>query len=53
MSNRKVNKFKDNLPGEEWAWSFIKRHKTEIRPRLCQNIKTKRIKLTLKITLRI
>ena len=45
MSNRKVSKFKDNLPGEEWARSFIKRHKTEIRPRLCQNIKTKRAEM--------
>ena len=35
MSNRNVSRFKNNLPGEEWARSFIKRHKNEIRPRLC------------------
>lgn len=42
MSNRMITKFKNNLPGEDWATSFIKRHTKRIRPRLCQNIKTSR-----------
>ena len=42
MSNRQIIKFKNNLPGEDWARSFIKRYAKQIRPRLCQNIKTSR-----------
>ncbi|CAB4023918.1 PREDICTED: uncharacterized protein LOC106141545 [Paramuricea clavata] len=42
MSNRTVTRFKNNLPGEDWARSFIKRHAKQIRPRVCQNIKTSR-----------
>ena len=42
MSNRMITRFKNNSPGEDWATSFIKRHTKQIRPRLCQNIKTSR-----------
>ena len=41
-----MNKFKDNIPGEEWARSFMKRHTNRIRSRICQNIKTARSDLT-------
>ena len=45
-SNRTVKRFKENLPGDEWAKSFIKRHAKDIRPRLCQNIKTTRAEIS-------
>ena len=45
MSNQSIGKFTENLPGKEWARSFIKHHKKEIHPRLCQNIKTKRAEM--------
>lgn len=45
-SGRNVKRFKDNIPGEEWARSFMKRHKDRIRSRTCQNIKTARSDLT-------
>lgn len=34
--------FKDNLPGRDWALSFLKRHKNVLTQRMCQNIKQKR-----------
>ena len=36
----KIPKFKDNVPGEDWAFSFMRRHKDRIKNRLCQNIST-------------
>ena len=38
----KIPKFKDNVPGEDWAFSFMRRHKDRIKNRLCQNISKKR-----------
>jgi len=37
-----IRKFKDNLPGEEWSYSFMKRHSDNIKNRMCQNISKKR-----------
>ena len=37
-----VAQFKQNYPGEEWANSFLKRHKADLTQRLCQNITPKR-----------
>lgn len=34
-----INKFRNNLPGKDFAESFMKRHRDEISLRLCQNIK--------------
>ena len=36
--------FKENLTGEDWALSFLKRHKDTIKNRLCQNIAKKSIR---------
>ena len=36
--------FKENLTGEDWALSFLKRHKDRIKNRLCQNIAKKSIR---------
>ena len=45
-SDRIIKKLKNNIPGEEWARSFLKRHSQRIRSRTCQNIKTSRADLT-------
>ena len=45
-TSRKVNRFKNNTPGEDWARSFLKRHRTAIGRRTCQNIKTARAQMT-------
>lgn len=37
-----VTKFKSNLPGKEFIYSFLKRHKNELSHRMCQNIKRNR-----------
>lgn len=37
-----VPQFKNNLPGKDFVHCFLKRHKTKIRTRLCQNIKRSR-----------
>lgn len=37
-----VSKFKNNLPGPEFAISFLKRHKNRLAVRMCQNIKRAR-----------
>ena len=34
--------FKDNLPGDEWAQSFLRRHGNLLTRRLCQSIKSSR-----------
>lgn len=34
--------FKDNMPGEEWARSFLARHEKMLSVRMCQNISRKR-----------
>ncbi len=45
-SGRKESRFTDNMPGREWAYSYLKRHKTEISERMCQNIKRSRAKVS-------
>ena len=42
---RKVSAFKDNLPGNDWARSFLRRHSGTLTTRLCQNIKVARSKV--------
>lgn len=37
-----IPKFKDNKPGKEFAYGFMKRHKDKLAVRLCQNIKRAR-----------
>ncbi|XP_060855246.1 uncharacterized protein LOC132932919 [Metopolophium dirhodum] len=37
-----IKRFKDNMPGHEFALSFLKRHAKSITPRICQNIKRAR-----------
>lgn len=39
---RTVKKFRNNLPGTDWAKHFMKRHKEKISPRVAQNIKRNR-----------
>lgn len=36
---RTIKKFKENLPGRDFVYSFLNRHKAELSQRLCQNIK--------------
>lgn len=38
-AGRVVSRFKDNLPGKEFAYSFFKRHSRILSERMCQNIK--------------
>lgn len=42
----KVAKFKDNYPGIEWFYKFVKRHKNILTERLAQNIKRVRAGIT-------
>ena len=44
-SGKIVKKFKNNLPREEWAKSFLNHHKKAIGTRICQNIKRARADL--------
>ena len=44
-ANRRVKQFKNNIPGEDWARSFLKRHSKELSRRECQNIKSSRAEL--------
>ena len=39
---RIVKQFLNNLPSAEWAGSFLRRHKSELAARTCQNIKRAR-----------
>lgn len=41
-----VKKFRNNLPGTDWAKHFIKRHKDKMAPRVAQNIKRNRAAVT-------
>lgn len=43
---RTVSKFKDNLPGKEFATGFMRRHKENLAVRLCQNIKRSRARVS-------
>ena len=38
----RVNKFQNNMPGLDWANSFLSRHKNVLTQRLCENIKRAR-----------
>ena len=42
QNNKRIKQFKDNIPGEDWGRSFLKRHSKDLSRRLCQNIKTSR-----------
>lgn len=42
----RVKKFKNNLPGTEWGYSFLKRHQHRLTQRQCQNIKRARAEKT-------
>ena len=42
QEGRVVSRFKENVPGEDWGYGFMKRHKDKIKNRLCQNITKKR-----------
>ena len=35
QEGRAVSRFKENVPGEDWAYGFMKRHKDKIKNRLC------------------
>lgn len=39
---RNVNRFKNNIPGRDWVYSLIKRHKASLTQRLGANIKRAR-----------
>ncbi|KAG5881543.1 hypothetical protein JTB14_017946 [Gonioctena quinquepunctata] len=45
-AGRVVSRFKDNLPGKEFAYSFLKRHSRILSARMCQNIKRARAGVT-------
>lgn len=39
---KNITAFKNNMPGREFAFSFMERHKDRLRDRVCQNIKRTR-----------
>lgn len=39
---KSVKKFKDNLPGRDFVYSFLNRHRKNLSSRMCQNIKRSR-----------
>jgi len=41
-----VRQFKNNMPGREFAMSYLKRHRQLLSTRLCQNIKRARTQVT-------
>lgn len=41
-----VRRFKNNFPGWDWGYSFLKRHKHELSQRVAQNIKVCRAAVT-------
>ena len=45
-TGKTVTRFKDNLPGDDWAISFMQRHTNILSSRMCQNIGSKRAKVT-------
>ena len=42
QEGRVLSRFKENVPGEDSAYGFMKKHKDKIKNRLCQNITKKR-----------
>ena len=47
--DKRIAKFKDNMPGIEWALSFLSRHKAQLSQRICQNVKRSRAKVSPRI----
>lgn len=46
----KINrKFKNNLPGKDFVYSLLNRHKTELSLRMCQNIKRTRAAISQEV----
>lgn len=41
-----ISKFKNNLPGRDFVFLFLKRHRSSLRTRICQNIKRSRAEVT-------
>lgn len=41
-----IGKFKGNMPGIDWALSFLSRHKLRLSQRMCQNVKRSRAKVS-------
>ena len=44
-----VAKFRNNMPGKDWAAGFLKRHKSDLSNRLTQNIKVSRAEISPEI----
>ena len=44
-----MRNFKDNMPGDDWAASFLKRHRDQLAQRMCQNIKRPRAAVSPKV----
>lgn len=42
LIGRTITRFRNNLPGEEFVYGFLRRHKDRISNRMCQNIKRSR-----------
>lgn len=45
-AGKKIRKFPDNMPGNDWSLNFIDRHKDKLTQRVCTNIKTARAEKT-------
>lgn len=43
---RSVPRFRNNLPGKEFVYGFLKRHKNDISNRMCENIKRSRAQVS-------
>lgn len=43
---RTEKKFEDNIPGKDWCYLFLNRHKRLLSQRMCQNIKVVRAQTT-------
>lgn len=41
-----IKKFKDNMPGIDFAMCFLRRHRDTLSQRLCQNIKRSRTQVS-------
>ena len=42
---RNIRCFKNNLPGNDWAKTFLKRHREDLSERKCQNVNRARAKV--------
>lgn len=45
-AGRNITKFKNNLPGQEWAYSLLKRHRSLIGQRMATNISRARAEVS-------